>query len=206
MKIYPLGDSCLCWSLSDGIDQKISARILAVYRFLKESGREEKGILDLVPSYNALAVHFDPLTTDSQALEAYVSSVFERDFSDGALAGKTVEIPVRYDGEDLQRVADLHNMTVREVIDRHKGSTFTVAMVGFLPNFPYLIGLDPELETPRLDSPRVKVPAGAVAIGGAQTGIYPAESPGGWNLIGSTDPAHLLSIQPGDTVIMKEID
>ena len=206
MKQYPLGDSCLCWSLSDKIDAEVSARILSVYRLLKKDGMASRGILDLVPSYNALAVHFDPLSTDSRELEKYVSSCFSRDFSGDKQAGKRVEIPVRYDGEDLQRVADFHRLTVREVIDLHKGSTFTVAMVGFLPNFPYLIGLDPRLETPRLDSPRIKVPAGAVAIGGAQTGIYPKESPGGWNLIGSTDPENLLVIEPGDTVIMKESD
>ncbi len=206
MERYPLGDSCLCWSLSRTIDAEVSSRILSVYRRLKEEGPASRGILDLVPSYNALAVHFDPLTTDRSELEEYVSSCFSRDDSGGEQAGKRVEIPVRYDGEDLERVADLHKLTVREVIDLHRGSTFTVAMVGFLPNFPYLIGLDPRLETPRLDSPRVKVPAGAVAIGGAQTGIYPQESPGGWNLIGSTDPKHLLLIEPGDTVIMKEIN
>ncbi len=205
MKRYALGDSCLCWSLSDAIDAEVSARILWTYRRLKNGGMAERGILDLVPSYNALAVHFDPLETDGAALEAYVSSVFAEKPSAEARMGKTVEIPVRYDGEDLGRVADLHDLTIREAIDLHKASVFTVAMVGFMPNFPYLIGLDPRLETPRLDCPRLKVPAGAVAIGGAQTGIYPRESPGGWNLIGSTDPRLLLGIEPGDTVVMKEI-
>jgi KipI family sensor histidine kinase inhibitor len=203
MKKYPLGESCICWSLSDKIDPAVSAQILAVYQKLKEKAPTALGIRDFVPSYNALAVHFDPLTGDREGLEKLVDETFLEDLGSEE-KGKVVVIPVQYDGEDLSRIAELHGMTEREVIDLHKGSSFTVAMVGFLPNFPYLIGLDERLITPRLDSPRLKVPAGSVAIGGAQTGIYPQESPGGWNLIGSTDPARLKEIEPGDTVIFKE--
>ncbi len=205
MKMYPLGDSCICWSLSDRIDPAISARILSVYRELKEGNPAVMGIRDLVPSYNALAVHFDPLNSSPRAIIDQVEKAFSRGESPEA-TGKTVKIPVTYDGEDLSHVAEYHGLTIREVIDLHKGSIFTVAMVGFLPNFPYLIGLDERLTTPRRKSPRVKVPAGTVAIGGAQTGIYPQESPGGWNLIGSTDPGLLKEIEPGDTVIMKEVN
>ena len=86
----------------------------------------------------------------------------------------------------------------------HTKAEYTVAMVGFLPHFPYLTGLDKKIETPRLDNPRTKVPKGSVAIGGAQTGIYPVESPGGWNLIGTTDPLLLVDIEPGDIVEFKE--
>ncbi len=101
-------------------------------------------------------------------------------------------------------MAENAGMSVREVIDLHRQTEFMVAMVGFKPHFPYLIGLDERLVTPRLASPRTKIPAGSVAIGGAQTGIYPVESPGGWNLIGTTDPELLQEIRPGDTVVFKE--
>jgi inhibitor of KinA len=122
------------------------------------------------------------------------------------LKGKDVILPVLYKGEDLARVADYCGLTEEDVIDRHSRGRYTVAMVGFKPYFPYLLGLDPKLETPRLDTPRVKIPAGAVAIGGAQTGVYPEESPGGWNLIGSTDPELLKQIEPGDTILMKRVE
>ncbi|MDC7223085.1 MAG: 5-oxoprolinase subunit PxpB [Spirochaetales bacterium] len=205
MKKYPLGDSCLCWSLDDKIDPALSARILSVYRNLKEAAPARLGIRDFVPSYNALAVHFDPLKSDRDELEQWVDEAFNSEDDRGS-KGKEVTIPVRYDGEDLGRVAELHGLSERQVIDLHKASVFTVAMVGFLPNFPYLIGLDERLVTPRLESPRLKVPAGSVAIGGAQTGIYPQESPGGWNLIGSTDIELLKTIEPGDRVIFEELD
>jgi KipI family sensor histidine kinase inhibitor len=114
---------------------------------------------------------------------------------------KTVQIPVVYDGADLARVAEFTGMRPEDVIRLHAGVAYPVAMVGFKPYFPYLIGLDPRLETPRLESPRTRVPAGSVAIGGAQTGIYPEESPGGWNLIGRMAPERLQVILPGDTII-----
>ncbi len=100
-------------------------------------------------------------------------------------------------------MADLNGLDVATVIDLHAAAEYTVAMVGFQPHFPYLIGLDDRIATPRLDSPRTRVPAGTVAIGGAQTGIYPRQSPGGWNMIGTTDPSRLIPINPGDTVIFK---
>jgi inhibitor of KinA len=111
-----------------------------------------------------------------------------------------------YNGEDLPVVAEKNDLTITQVIDLHQKTHYKVAMVGFLPHFPYLIGLDPKLETSRLDSPRRKIPAGAVAIGGAQTGVYPRESPGGWNIIGLTIPALLEPINPGDIVIFEKVD
>ncbi len=207
MNKYPLGDACTCWSLSDKIDDEISAKILALYQELKPR-MAEFAILDMVPSYNALAVHFDEnanLRRMERKVDKLIRQALARIERDGAsIEGDTISIPVKYDGEDLQRVADLAGITVREVIEIHKASPFKVAMVGFKPHFPYLIGLDERIVTPRLDSPRTKIPAGSVAIGGAQTGIYPEESPGGWNLIGSTDPANLEQIKPGDSIIFKE--
>ena len=111
-----------------------------------------------------------------------------------------------YDGEDLSRVADHTGLSVPEIIASHTRPEYTVAMIGFLPHFPYLIGLPDELATPRLESPRKRVPAGSVAIGGAQTGIYPRESPGGWNIVGTTNPADLKRLKPGDTVIFRNGD
>ena len=127
-----------------------------------------------------------------------------------------VEIPVCYGGEfgeDLDAIAARADISIDEVIARHTQAEYTVAMLGFAPGFPYLLGLDPALHVPRRANPRTRVPAGSVAIGGAQTGIYPRELPGGWNLIGRTplalfdadrEPPCLLA--PGDRVRFRAID
>lgn len=128
-----------------------------------------------------------------------------KSYTEEKLEGEKVVLPVVYDGEDLGRVAKLHNLTVEEVIKKHTAPVYQVALVGFRPYFPYLMGLDKELITPRLDTPRTTIPAGAVGIGGEQTGVYPEESPGGWNLIGRTNPELLKQIKPGDIVIMREV-
>jgi KipI family sensor histidine kinase inhibitor len=122
---------------------------------------------------------------------------------------RTREIPVVYDGPDLARLAEVHNLTVREVADIHAAATYKVYMLGFSPGFPYLGDLDPRLHTPRLVSPRTRVPAGSVAIGGSHTGIYPVEGPGGWNIIGHTkvklfdakhEGAEMFFLRQGDRV------
>lgn len=206
-KRFEIGDSCLCWSLGDRISEEISSRVLGLYRAIKDDPSfVGTGILDLVPSYNALSVHFAPAHSDPQQIIKYVEDVIARrpGTDPGKTTGKHVEISVRYSGEDLGRVATLNGLTIQEVIQRHTAVRYTVAMIGFLPHFPYLIGLDSTLETPRRETPRTAVPAGAVAIGGAQTGIYPRESPGGWNILGFTDPECLIPIEPGDTIEFKE--
>ena len=206
---YYIGDSCLCWSMGDEIELDLSLRILSAYRQVKNEIKDD-GVFDFVPSYNALAMHFDPVSCDVQKIETYIDSVFEtinnKKTEELMVSGKRITIPVRYNGEDLPLLSEIHKLSVREIINIHKGVYYTVAMVGFKPHFPYLIGLDERIETPRLKTPRLHVPTGAVAIGGAQTGIYPEASPGGWNIIGMTDPELLKQINPGDTIEFKEVD
>lgn len=204
-KYYFIGDGCICWSFGHDISRGISAMVLACYRSLKDKRRmAELGIDDLVPAYTELAVHFDPQYGRPDRLIRGVEQVIEQLPAGGETnspqSEKIHRIPVDYAGEDLERVAGINGLTVAEVIRLHTLGEYMVAMVGFLPHFPYLIGLDRRLETPRLDAPRKAVPAGTVAIGGAQTGIYPRESPGGWNIIGQTDPDLLVTIQPGDRI------
>ena len=206
MNTYFIGDGCLCYSLGETIDRQTSKRILSIYRKLKAMPPlRELGVLDLVPSYNALALHFDPATARLEEIEATLAPLLHDTSPPPSCGGQRHILPVTYAGEDLLRVAEINDLTLGEVIRIHQAPDYTVAMVGFLPHFPYLIGLDPRLETPRLKSPRKRVPAGAVGIGGAQAGVYPSESPGGWNLIGATDPEQLLAIQPGDTIRFKEV-
>ena len=206
---YFLGDACLCWQLGEKIDRLTSLQVLYIYRQLhKNEELARLGVHDLVPSYTALAVHADPLC-DWDAVRAVV---------DGCLAAMPAAeakllvrsarhvLPVVYNGEDLQRVADHAKITIDEVVRRHTSPEYLVAMIGFRPHFPYLLGLDSSLVTPRLDSPRLAVPAGAVAIGGEQTGVYPQTSPGGWNILGMTQPELLYPIEPGDTVLFTRAE
>lgn len=141
-----------------------------------------------------------------EKIEAFLADCLSSYTPDNESDVNKIIIPVVYDGEDIELVAELHNISVEEVIKKHTAPEYQVAMVGFKPYFPYLIGLDEELVTPRLDSPRTSIPAGAVGIGGAQTGIYPEESPGGWNLIGRTDPELLKQVKPGDILLMREVE
>ncbi|MBU2644539.1 allophanate hydrolase subunit 1 [bacterium] len=211
---YFIGDACLCWSFGNRISEEISARVLTVFRRLNDNLRKTRlGIRDLAPSYNALAVYYDPVTVSIerfiQQIEQEMTHALTESPARGKEAGGVIPVhrlPVIYTGEDLERVADINQLTMADVIRLHQAPVYSVAMIGFQPHFPYLIGLDPRLETPRLDSPRTLVPAGSVAIGGAQTGIYPQASPGGWNIIGTTDPERLIPIEPGDTIIFNEVD
>ncbi len=206
MKRYWIGDSCICWALDDVIDRDVSGKILQNYRKIKACKiLRDLGVVDVVPSYNALAIHLNPQrAVPPDSIIARVESLFvDEGKSSPAREGKTVRLPVIYAGKDLLRVAKHSGLSIPQVIEAHCGGDYQVAMVGFQPHFPYLLGMDSRLETPRLDSPRERIPAGAVAIGGAQTGIYPAVSPGGWNLIGRTNPQLLTSIEPGDRVIFE---
>ncbi len=209
VKTYPLGDSCLCWSIGETIDIRLVRVILYVYGTLKQNAEIfSQGVRDIVPSYKALAVHFDPLRADVPALASMIDTLFEKARTNKTLslkAGSSRQIPVVYDGPDLDRIALIRGLSISEIIRRHYSAEYLVAMIGFKPHFPYLIGLDENLATPRLDSPRKHVAAGSVGIGGAQTGIYPQDSPGGWNIIGRTDPAFLSDIIPGDSITFREV-
>jgi KipI family sensor histidine kinase inhibitor len=144
------------------------------------------GVVELVPAYRTLLVLADPDRTGMLDELAARLPALELPPAE-AVAGEPVEVPVTYDGEDLEEVAGLTGLAVDEVIRRHTAPEYTVAFLGFSPGFPYLVGLDPALEVPRRDTPRTSIPAGSVGLAGTQTGIYPTASPGGWQLIGRTD-------------------
>jgi len=163
------------------------------------------GIIDRVPAARTLMIRFRPEKLTAEALAADIAT---RDLSARiAPSDMLVEIPVNYDGEDLADVAQLTGLSVEDVIRRHTESTFIVAFCGFAPGFGYLVGGDPMLQVPRRQSPRTKIPAGSVALAGAFSGVYPQNSPGGWQIIGTTpekmwdlsrDPPALF--QPGHRV------
>ncbi|WP_137960277.1 5-oxoprolinase subunit PxpB, partial [Burkholderia sp. 4M9327F10] len=145
-------------------------------------------VLEVVPGMNNLTIVFDPLEADSAALASQLQAAWEAG-GDAPAAGREVEIPVQYGGEfgpDLQVVASHTGLSAEEVVQRHTAGEYVVFFLGFQPGFAYMGGLEEALHTPRRASPRLEVPAGSVGIGGEQTGVYPATSPGGWQLIGRT--------------------
>ena len=204
-RIYPFGDSALVCEAPPPATLASQERIWA----LAQAARAWPHVVEIVPGMNNLTIVFDPLAADMERLAREMASAWERA---AALkpSAREIEIPVYYGGEngpDLQAVAEHTGLSVDEVVRRHTASEYIVFFLGFQPGFAYLGELDPTLETPRRAAPRLEVPAGSVGIGGAQTGIYPAASPGGWQLIGRTrsalfdptrDPPSLL--QSGDRV------
>ena len=176
------------------------------------TARPPTGLVELVPGYATLTVHFDLLATSFRKL-AEDLTVLAAGPSQSATrsSNRLIDIGVRYDGPDLADVAIAAGLSTTEVVNRHSALEYRVALLGFVPGFAYLGPIDPALVLPRRASPRARVPAGSVAIAGAQTGIYPADTPGGWHLIGRTaavlfDPARnppaLLAV--GDRVRFVE--
>ena len=142
------------------------------------------GVVEVVPGYRTLLVTTSSASSCSAVREALPGLVFP---PRSASEQRSVEVPVVYDGDDLPEVARLTGLSVEEVVRRHTAVEYVVAFLGFAPGFPYLVGLDPSLHVPRRATPRTRVPAGSVGLAGAQTGVYPSASPGGWQLIGRTD-------------------
>lgn len=181
------GESCLVAEFGDGIDRNLNALVHRCRRNL--SAEDPCWLVESVPTYRSLAVYVDENADREKVWDAIVRCLPECGEQDLEDKGGLVEIPVCYGGEygpDIETVAKGAGIPVEEVISRHSGAEYYVYMLGFTPGFCYLGGMDPTLETPRLEEPRVRIPAGSVGIAGKQTGIYPIESPGGWQLLGRT--------------------
>jgi inhibitor of KinA len=186
-KIVPLGDSALLVQLGDEIDIQINQRVHALAALIDHFPIE--GIIESVPAYGTLLVHYDPLVLTYSKANQLIRSKLEQVQDSKSATPRRIEVPVKYGGEygpDLETVAAYHKLQVEDVIRIHTEHTYTVYMMGFTPGFPYMGKLDDAIVTPRLDVPRTNVPQGSVAIAGSQTGIYPLTSPGGWRLIGHT--------------------
>jgi KipI family sensor histidine kinase inhibitor len=206
VRISEAGDSALLLELDEVINVSVNAQAIAVAGAVRRAGLQ--GIRDVVSTYRSVAVHFDPLTLDIETLRDTLARAADTPPVIGE--GKTVVIPVQYGGDmgpDLRAVAAFANVTPDEVVSRHAGARYRVFMLGFLPGFTYMGTVDESIAMPRHATPRLKVPAGSVGIAGRQTGVYPRQSPGGWQLIGRT-PVSLFNpnrvpaalVAPGDTV------
>ena len=230
MDIIPLGDSALVLRVREQFEdapEETLDEVLRVFQLLQRAAIP--GVIELAPAYTSIAVFFDPIAVlkSNGAANGLYNEVATKIQSaitpgsgrhrrrTGARAPRLIKIPVCYDPEfgfDLDCVAEHTKLSEDEIIDLHSTAEYRVACIGFVPGFTFLAGLSQNLATPRRDVPRKEIPPGSVGIGGAQTGIYPLRSPGGWNLIGRTplklfdpakDPPTLLS--PGDRVRFRAI-
>ncbi|MFB9122557.1 5-oxoprolinase/urea amidolyase family protein [Paraburkholderia dipogonis] len=201
IRILPSGSESLLIEVAD-----LDAALAFLDRLIAD---RPDGVTDVVPGASTVLIKFNPVLTNELALRAFVTSL---DFgSRQDRAGNNFDIPVAYEGEDLDEVAESLGWTVDEVIRRHTDATYTVAFTGFAPGFAYMTCEDQSLDVPRRKSPRVRIPAGSVALAGRFSGVYPSDSPGGWQLIGLTsvrmwdlqrERAALLA--PGDTVRFRD--
>lgn len=215
-RYLPVGESALSVEFGDTVSEAINARVLALDAALR--ARSPDGVIELVPTYRSLMIHFDPLRATIAGLRTEIELALAAVVEAGT-PGVHWQVPVCYGGEfgvDLESLAATHGLTEERVIEIHTGATYRVYMIGFAPGFSYLGGLSEELHTPRRTEPRLTTPAGTISIGGAQTAITSVAVPSGWHLIGRTplrifDPdgdaygRPVFLLNPGDSVRFEPI-
>jgi inhibitor of KinA len=213
VRFLSAGDRALVGEFGDRVDRALSNDVLRLDASLHSS--RLPGVVETVPTFRSLMVHYDPLVTSRADLERSITSLLDR--QSGPRGAATLwRVPVCYEGSfapDLPEVAHLTGATPSEVVALHSGTRYHVYMLGFLPGFPYMGDLPHQLALPRRADPRLRVPAGSVSIATTLTAIYPYESPGGWHLIGATpirlfDPSRPRPalLTPGDIVQFEPID
>jgi inhibitor of KinA len=186
-RLLDAGDSCLVAEFGASVDRALNAKVQALKNALAKCA--VRGITELVPTYRSLAVYYDPCVLNREDLKKRIEDACATLAEASEAESRLVTIPVCYGGEfgpDLENVCAHTGLSKEEVIARHTGRDTYCFMLGFTPGFAYLGGMDESLATPRLENPRTLIPAGSVGIAGKQTGIYPIDSPGGWQLIGRT--------------------
>ncbi len=214
IKILTAGDSSLLVEFGKEISPDINRRIAATVQLMREQNIE--GVVDVIPAFCSLLINYDPRVIRYEQMKKRIEGLVSVDVRTGDQTRKIFEIPVLYGGEygpDLPYIAEHAGLSQEEVIRIHSSADYLIYMLGFLPGFCYLGGLDERIHTPRLANPRIKIPAGSVGIGGSQTGIYPLDSPGGWQLMGMTpvktyDPNRDVPIlvQAGEYIRFVPID
>jgi KipI family sensor histidine kinase inhibitor len=212
VEFLPCGDTALVVQFGDRIDRTLSERVLRLNANLRAAALP--GVVETVPTFRSLMVHYDPLATSAAALTGAIETLLEREGSFHR-AAKLWRVPVCYEGDyapDLEEVAKATALRPEEVVALHSGTRYHVYMIGFLPGYPYMGDLPEKLRLPRRADPRVRVPPGSVAIATAMTAVYTLESPGGWHLIGATpvaffDPARRppALLAPGDGVVFEPV-
>ena len=200
-KIVQASEDSLQIQFEQKICPEVNSRISAFVKTFEYIAKDIAGVLEVLPTYCSVSIYFDEAICQISLLKDLAQKALqksEEEKTESTDSARTITIPVCYEDQefapDLEKVALHAKLSKEEVIKLHSSSDYLIYMMGFLPGFPYLGGMNPRLETPRLETPRTKIPAGSVAIGGAQTGLYPVESPGGWNIIGRT-PLRLFDVK-----------
>lgn len=214
IRILTAGDSALLIEFGKEINPEINRKITALVQLMREQHIE--GIVDVIPAFCSLLINYDPRVLSYEELKERMEHLLKMETKTEATRKRIFEIPVCYGGEygpDIENIAEHAGLSVEEVIKIHSSKDYLIYMLGFLPGFTYLGGLDERIYTPRLASPRLKIRAGSVGIGGSQTGIYPLDSPGGWQLMGLTpvrtyDPERQtpILVEAGDYIRFIPID
>jgi inhibitor of KinA len=210
----PVGDRALLVEFGNTISLNVNQKVHILNRAISQL--KLQNVEECVPTYRSLLVYYDPLKTSYEQLVFRLRDLEGRlDEFNVSTRKRVIEMPVVYGGKygpDLDYVAEYHGLDKEDVIRLHSERKYTVYMIGFVAGFPYLGEVADEIATPRLKTPRLRVPAGSVGIAEKQTGIYPCESPGGWQIIGRTPRKFFdarryppASIQPGDTLKFKQI-
>ncbi len=213
LEYLPLGDSAIIVKAGKDISPDVNATIRKLLFYARQANI--KGVVDYIPTYNELVICYDPaIVRFTDLLEVLKAFENEKESID-LPTPSVISVPVCYGGNfglDLPEVANHSELTASEVIRIHSSRNYLVYMLGFTPGFCYLGGMDQRIATPRKQTPRLSLPAGAVGIAGVQTGIYPIESPGGWQWIGQTpiklfDPSseNPFLFQPGDYIQFRQI-
>lgn len=212
-RFLPCGDTALTVEFGSAIDPDLNGKVLALDSLLRVS--PPAGLIETVPTYRSLTLQFDPTIVDYDALIRLLEEMANGLQPQNAM-GTRWRVPVVYGGEygvDLEDVAKRHGLTPSQLIEIHSAAVYRIYMIGFIPGFAYLGGLDPRIATSRRTQPRLKVPSGSIMIGGEQAGIVPMEMPSGWHLLGRTpvlsyaperDPAFLFAA--GDEIVFEPID
>ena len=190
--------------LGDGISRALSGEVLRTVHALRSASLES--VTEVVPSYASLTLFYDPALASFDALVDQVRPIVAATGSSSREAApdstRTIRIPVRYDGEDLDEIAERTGHSVREVIELHMGREYYVYVIGFVPGFAYLGDIDSSLVLPRRSAPRKRVRAGSVAIAETQTAVYPFATPGGWHILGTTD-APMFDAERRDPALLR---
>lgn len=211
VRILPAGDSAWLVELPERIDAAVNARAIEIARAVQAA----LPVADVVVGYRSVMVYFDPLDSRTRDLEPRLRQIAAAPAAAGGGSTAFVEVPVCYEGAygpDLGDVAAFGRCSPEEVVAIHLSREYRVFVVGFVPGFAYMASVDPRIAAPRRSSPRLKVPAGSVAVAAGQTGVYPAETPGGWSLIGrcpirpyDPDRGEPFLFRPGDRVRFRRI-
>lgn len=202
-KIKSAGDCAIAVEFENDISEVINNQVAILKEALKNA--HIKGVLECIPTYRSLLIRYNPLVLSFDALASEIKRFMSSQGAVGSAEAKVYIIPVYYGdeyGPDLENVASTNELSKDEVIKIHTSTDYRIYMLGFTPGFPYLGGMDEAIATPRLSQPRTKIHAGSVGIAGKQTGVYPIDSPGGWQIIGRT-PLKLFDIGRDEPILLE---